>query len=315
MGRLHAACSILFFMVCACTMMPLNKMTMHHFRKSPLTTVAGQMFGASALLVLVVAPLRIVVARCQRYWYPPTLKLYLSDSPTTTTPKWSLRDVQACLVLPPIFTIMLTSSMMSLRHASLGTVMAIRNMSPLVALPLEYWFLETAPNVTPWTVVSLLMVTLGCLLYVMNDLQTNALGILLTTVNMLCGVFDRLIQRHLLAEASVPKETLLLVNNTIGGILVMGLAIVRGEDVAGAVARSSALQCYLWGSSVVVGLLLGYSGAMAQSHVSATTHLLVANVNRLVVLVIGALVLGEVPTYRMMGAAGLSLLGTVLYAR
>lgn len=279
---MQRAMALLFYTACACTMMPLNKVVMLHLYRTPFSAVCGQMLGAALLLLFV---------------------------PHTYCTSWP--EVRRLLVLPPIFTMMLATSMLSLRYASLGAIMAIRNTAPLLALPAEYLCIEPQ-RVNAQTVASLLCVVCGCIGYVYHDLHSTPLGVALAVTNTVFSVVDRLLQRHLLVTTDVSRCSLLFVNNASGGLLLALLATAVHERPPWAFATPEA---YLpWTTSVVVGLLLGYSGTLAQSVVSATTHLVVTNINRILVLAVGSYILHEAPTWQSLVAGGVSLVGTVWYS-
>lgn len=278
---MRAGLSVALFVLCSCTMMPLNKLVMRQLRHTPFTAVAGQMFGAASILA------------CLPWTYQTT------------------SDIYRCLVLPPLFATMLFMSMLSLQHASLGSIMAIRNTAPLAALPLEHC-LVAPQHMGLRTVAALFFVLAGCVGYVWEDLNTSTYGVLLAGANMLVGVGDRLVQRHILSTTDVSKCSVLFVNNLLGGGIVSALAVATHEDATRAAYKQ---EVWIpWVLSVFVGLSLGYSGAQAQEHVSATTHLLISNLNRILVLLIGNVLLGEVVKWQQWVAICVSLGGTVMYS-
>ena len=134
--------------------------------------------------------------------------------------------------------------------------------------------------------------------------------------NTLLGVADRLVQRHLLASDSVDKLSILVVNNAAGGALVATLAWIANENVRQCLTHAlvQPWRMAAWVASALVGALMGFSGALAQSQVSATSHLVITNANRVVVLVIGALTLGETLDARAVACVALSLMGNAIYA-
>lgn len=271
--------SITCFVIASCTMMPLNKVVMRRLHHTPFTAVAGQMLGGALLLAF--------------------------GSHRMSS------GVYRCLVLPPLFTMMIVTSMFSLHYASLGAIMAIRNTAPLICLPLENLFVTPRP-IDGKTATSLALVLAGCVGYVWNDLHTSMLGVALIGVNTIASVFDRLVQRSLLSETDISKATILLVNNLVGGCIVAGLAYVAEEDSIGAMQKEEARVP--WVASILVGLCLGYSGVWAQSHVNATTHLLLSNLNRIVVLLVGSIVLGETVQWVQWLSAVTSVVGTIMYS-
>ena len=275
----HQCLVLALFVACSCAMMPLNKMVMHHLRHTPLTAVAGQMIGATSILLF--------------------------------TPWRTGRELYRCLIVPPLFVTMLVTSMLSLQHASFGAIVAIRNTAPLICLPLEHYFV--APQrVNVRIVASLVCVLFGCIGYVWHDLHTTHVGLVLATINMLVGVCDRLVQCHILSTEEVNKCSLLLINNLVGGMIVAALAVGVKEDVAAALCKENVWLPWLL--SATVGLLMGYSGALAQAHVSATTHLLVSNLNRVVVLLIGSTFFGETVQWIQWIAVTALLVGSISYS-
>ena len=264
-------------------MTPLNKVVMTRLHHTPLLAISGQMLGATTILGCI---------------------------PSVYNTPW--QDLFKMLVLPPIFVAMLTTSMLSLHYASIGAIMAIRNCAPLLAFPLEHMWIEPQ-RVDAQTILALVCVAFGCIGFVMRDMHTSPVGALLATMNMTFSVVDRLVQRHLLASVQVSKTALLLVNNSIGGLIVLSIATVVLHERPSRVGRDPETLAP-WGGSVIVGLLFGYSGVWAQSHVSATTHLVLSNLNRMVVLCISALFIGESFTWETGLCALASLFGTVLFS-
>lgn len=275
----HQCLVLALFVACSCVMMPLNKLVMHQLRHTPLTAVAGQMIGATFVLLF---------------------------TPWRTGP-----ELYRCLILPPLFATMLVTSMLSLQHASLGAIVAIRNTAPLICLPLEHYFVAPQ-HVSVRSVASLACMLFGCIGYVWHDLHTTHVGLVLATINMLAGVCDRLVQRHILSTEEVNKCSLLLINNLAGGLIVAALAAAAKENAVAALCKESARL--LWLLSVAAGLLMGYSGALAQAHVSATTHLLVSNMNRVVVLLVGSTLFGETVQWAQWVAVAALLVGSISYA-
>ena len=279
----HVQClSMTLFSACSCAMMPLNKILMMHLPHTPLTAIAGQMLLAS-----------VVMAIIPWTYDASTSEFYMS------------------LTLPPLFATSLTTSMLSLKHTSVGSVIAVRNLAPLVSLPLEHALVERQ-HLSRYSTAALASVVCGCTMYVWSDTHTSALGIGLAACNMCVGVCDRLTQRYMLSATTTPRSTMLFVNNLFGGVFVVGLALATGEHSATALNTNTAWPS--WGAAALVGLLMGYSSALAQSQVSATTHLFISNVNRILVLAISSVVLSEAMTMRKWLAAALSTAGTAAYA-
>mmetsp|Transcript_55719 Transcript_55719/g.153283 ORF Transcript_55719/g.153283 Transcript_55719/m.153283 type:complete len:368 (-) Transcript_55719:706-1809(-) len=140
--------SCLFFMACSAGMMIVNKMALRAVGL-PLTVVMIQM--AFTVLFLCATP-------CTLHF-------------------GSLRDVlRWAATVPFLFTLMLASSMLALDHASMGAIVVVRNIAPLVTMMIEGFFGEVT-QVSCLAVISLLYIISGVVLYVSTDISFSATGL------------------------------------------------------------------------------------------------------------------------------------------
>jgi hypothetical protein len=101
----------------------------------------------------------------------------------------SLNDVTRwALTVPWLFTVMLASSMLSLRYSSMGAIVVVRNMSPLVSLCIEGAFTGEKIEIDRWTLLSLLVILAGVVLYVSHDIAFSPVGMLCMAANLAAGV-------------------------------------------------------------------------------------------------------------------------------
>ena len=99
--------SCAFFMVCSAGMLVINKLVLRRFVGLPITIVMVQMAFTALCLVMMSGALHF----------------------------GSLRDAMRwALTIPFLFTLMLASSMMALDHASMGAIIVVRNIAPLVTM-------------------------------------------------------------------------------------------------------------------------------------------------------------------------------------
>lgn len=187
-----AAIACAMFMVCSATMALVNKLVVIRF-KTPVTVLGLQ--NAFCVGVL---------------WSVFRSSLHFG----------SARDVKRwCKIVPFLFAGMLISSIYAQLYASMGLQIVIRNLGPLVSLPVERVFNE--PIVTDrWTWSSLVFILFGVSIYVAGSVgsqssTTLAAGIALMVVNLFFGVAERLYQRKLIAvePVDISKTGLLLLNN------------------------------------------------------------------------------------------------------
>jgi drug/metabolite transporter (DMT)-like permease len=178
------------------------------------------------------------------------------------------------------------------------------DLGPLITLPVERFFNEPIVADT-WTWASLAVTLVGALLYVTESLyqqDINELGIaiLLCVVNLLVAIFERLYQRKLIAvqPVDISKSGMLMLNN-IGGVLPVTLLLyVPGLDDEPALWRTrwttaDSGDFFMLFVSGVCGIAIGWTAINVQKHVTATTMLLITNLNKIVVVVVGMLFMGD----------------------
>lgn len=297
--KLITVASCLAFMACSAGMMLVNKQVVRTFH-TPVLVLDIQLVFASLVL--------------------PTFFFW-------TLRFGSSRDVWRWMrVVPLLYAGMLASSMIAQLYASVGLQVAIRNLGPLVALPIETWFNE--PIVADkWTWLSMLVILAGVIMYVSESIHEQvvselAAGILLMLLNLVIALFERLFQRKLIAlePVDVSKTGMLLLNN-IGAILpVSALLLIPGTlhetDIVGEHwnASRTPMDYVLLVISCITGVAIGWTAINAQQYVTATTMLVITNLNKVVVVIIGAVFMAEPHGPLAMCGIALALAGGVGYA-
>ena len=96
----------------------------------------------------------------------------------------SVRDVMRwATTIPLLFTFMLASSMLALDLASMGAIVVVRNVAPIITLAMERAMSEHI-ELDASTILSMLVIIGGVVLYTYNDIQFSAAGLLLMGFNM-----------------------------------------------------------------------------------------------------------------------------------
>ena len=272
------ACSM--FMACSASMMLVNKQVVHRFH-SPVTILDMQLLFTVLVLGVV---------------FPWTLQM------------GTRRDVWRWVrVVPLLYAGMLSSSMIAQLYASVGLQVAIRNLGPLITLPVERVFNE--PIVADkWTWAALLFTLAGSIFYVSEsmykqDLNELAMGICLSCVNLLIAMFERLFQRRLIAvkPVNISKTGMLLLNNIVAVLPVTLLLGVHDKigmhseppDWKARWPQAAPLDYFLLFLSGICGVAIGWTAINAQQYITATTMLLITNLNKIVVVTIGMLFMGD----------------------
>jgi len=276
--RLKTVLACVLFMACSASMALVNKLVVITFR-SPITILDLQLaFGAITLGTLFFHTLHF----------------------------GSKQDVVRYVKLQPLlYSGVLASSMLAQLHAPVGLQVAIRNLGPLIALPIER--LCNEPVVADkWTWAALLYILAGIALYVTELIghQTQGtsellLGIGLMLLNLSFAVADRVCMRKLVGvdPVDLSKTAMLLLNNSVAILPVSLYGVLLGSnEIASwnAEWRTARPRDYaLLILSGICGLAIGWTGINAQRYVTATTMLVLTNLNKVVVVTIGIIFLGD----------------------
>jgi len=198
--------------------------------------------------------------------------------------------------VPLLFSGMLVSSMFAMEHNTLGTVVVFRNVAPLFTLLIERLF-RVPMQVSRDTILALLTVVLGVVLYHRQALELSGVGFIAIVCNMVFAVLERLLQRHLMAQdpVDISKPGMMLLNNACGLAPNLLLLLVyqeppRWAEVWGGLGTRGYVMIAL---SCLNGLAISYAGLRVQQLVTATSFMVLTNVNKVLVVIFGVVALGD----------------------
>jgi len=208
--------------------------------------------------------------------------------------------------------------MIAMRHNTLGTLAVFRNVAPLITLAIEALF-RVPIQVTRMTICALLVIILGVVVYYYDTLQLSWIGFMAICLNMVFAVLERLLQRFLLAHdpVDISKPGMMLLNNGCGlapNVLLLMLyqePAMWEEKVGGMSASSWALVAL----SCVNGVAISYAGLRVQQLVTATTFMVLTNVNKFLVILFGVVALREALSPVSAIGVILAVGGGLMYAR
>jgi len=278
-----------FYMVCSAGMMIINKMVLRSL-PLPMTVVTIQM--ATTVIALVTT----------------SSSLHFG----------SMRDVlRWATTIPLLFTFMLASSMLALDLASMGAIVVVRNVAPIITLSIERAVSEHIELDAP-TILSMLVIIGGFVLYTFNDIQFSAAGLALMAFNMISSVVERVLQRKMIAVSpiDVSKTGMMLLNNAVALVPMSLLLVAFGEPARWHVVRS--LRSWDWAllaASCINAVAISWAGINAQAYVTATTFMVLTNVNKFAVVGFGIFVLGEARSWQAISGCLIALGGGLWYAR
>ena len=287
--------AVIFFMITSSSMLLVNKLIMTYWNLPVTITLIQLLFACVALCCF---PWLLRVGSWYDAW------------------RW-LRAV------PLLFAIMLATSMLALKYSTTGAVVVTRNVAPLLALIMESIGKEKV-LIDVWTILALVYTLAGVVLYMINDLQFSFIGLMCMLINMVSAVGERIVERRLLAIDPVvdaSKLALVLLTN-LGGLFWTSFLLIPTQEPSewdslvhtdeGAVRPT--YQYVLLVISCIAGVAIGYAGINAQRHLTATSFLVVGNVNKFVVIFIGMAFMSEASSWQAVLGCVIAITGGVLYA-
>jgi drug/metabolite transporter (DMT)-like permease len=283
------ALAVAMFMTASASMLLINKLCMTAF---PLegTVVLIQMGFATVLL--------------------PTAFFW-----TLRFGSWRDARVWASTV-PFFFSAMLVTNAAAAKHASVGALTVVRNISPLLSLPIEHLMLEKL-FIDVHSVLALVLVVVGVVMYVEADVRSDAIGVVLLLINMGIAIIERLLQRRFIAikPLDLSKTAMMLLNNGVGMLpqVVILLVLQEPAKYAQVFARARPVDYVVLGVSCMLGLAIGWTAINLQQYISATSLMLVGNVSKVLVIVIGILFMHDSKSPLSIGGAFLAMSGGIYY--
>merc|ERR550537_693322 len=243
-------------------------------------------------------------------------------------PKISKSDRKQVLVwmlIPALFAAMLVSSFFTYNYLNLSFFTILRNLSPMIVLPIECMFLpeKDRPLVNIGVVASIGVMFLGAILYGFDSVSISVLGIACAIINMVFGITERLAQRRLLVQEckDLPVEACVFWNNSLGMIVAFLPAIVTSE-LSTAISPQRPLGwtdprvLFVMALSCGLGLGISYFGMACQKAVSATSIMVIQNVVKVGIIGIGVVFFGEnIKSMLTMTGICISLAASMIYSK
>jgi len=202
--------------------------------------------------------------------------------------------------------LVLWAGMQAVKRASLATLTVVRNASPLFLLVAEWLAFGHRP--TTGKVASLVVILVGVCVYTWDDMQDSSfdpMGIFFILLDAFLVCIDSLLERYLLALNPVDLSTpsCVLVTNSVGLIPVALLLLGPCSDEWSELEIDSSGM--IWGLlTLPLGVAMAFVGISLRRVVSATAAVVVANVDKVVVLLYGVLFMGDgLDTWKGVGCA------------
>mmetsp|Transcript_83766 Transcript_83766/g.194876 ORF Transcript_83766/g.194876 Transcript_83766/m.194876 type:complete len:371 (+) Transcript_83766:50-1162(+) len=230
------------------------------------------------------------------------------------------------MIVPVFFAAMLCTSCYTYQYISLSFLTVVRNMTPLVVLPIEATMMppEKQPQLTPMVVVALGVMIAGTVAYAGQMQKISWIGIVFAAANMILASCDRLIQRFLLTGvcSEMPSGVCTVLNNSLGMIPSFALALVTHQvaDIGNHAQVHGGWGDFriliLLALSGVIGIGICYLGFECQREITATSFFVLQNVSKVAVVCAGILIF-EDPIRSPSSGIGLllSIGGSFMYGK
>jgi len=265
---------------------------------------AADGFAASCLLVILqmVVGTLIVLAFEGR-------KLNYNGARTEDILKWC--------VVPFFFAGMLASSIYALKETTLSTVLILRSILPIFTLFAEKRLFNSPATLSTSIICSIMVCLVGTAIYGCTSLSVTPWAVKLILLNCVVTVADRLLQRSMLSSPnfSVSLPLCMIINNVCGIVPMLILAAVTGEvHTWGGILATSSVSSWGWAiASGFLGCCLGYLGLHCSKLFSATSILMLLNLNKVFVIFIGVLIFKDKFTTLASVGCSLALGGAIWY--
>ncbi|CAK0801214.1 unnamed protein product [Prorocentrum cordatum] len=219
------------------------------------------------------------------------------------------------LIVPMFFAAMLCTSCYTYQYMSLSFYTVIRNMTPLIVLPVERTLMpaDKRPRLSYMVLISMSLMLCGTLMYGEGIGHVSVIGCVFAFTNMLLAVSDRLIQRRLLTTecTGLASSVCTVTNNALGSVpaLLLAGATHQISDMASPEKRASWTDLRvltLLALSGAIGIGICYLGFECQRAITATSFFVLQNFSKVVVVVCGITFFGD-PISSPLAVAGLVL--------
>lgn len=224
--------------------------------------------------------------------------------------KW---DYLKWLPVPIVFAVMLATSLLSFKTVGLSTIVVVRNLIPIFTFVIEKIVYDSPKHLSLNLIVMFLIAIVGTWIFGYASLNLANLGSGFLLLNCVFTCADKLIQRHLLHDKdfTMSLSLCMVMNNTVGMVAMLVLAAMMGDFSLwkSSMVNATPMDWLLVIQSGMMGCCLGYLGLKLQKIVSATSVLVLQNLNKIMVIGLSMMFMGEAFTRMQMFGCLVSFLG------
>jgi len=203
------------------------------------------------------------------------------------------KQAQRWMIVPIVSCTQLLTSLYTMKHLNLSMLMVIRNLGPIVTLPIEMISMPLIkrPVVTYGSVFGLFLVLASALTYFSGEAPSWK-GCVFAFLNMMLAVIDVVLRRRFLTTECAEMSTTMcmLLNNLVGIVPSAILCFGTGEllDLDSKTAFSSRTIMVLLFSGLI-GSGISFFALHVQREIAATSFMVLENGIRLAEVLAGVL--------------------------
>mmetsp|Transcript_26505 Transcript_26505/g.84872 ORF Transcript_26505/g.84872 Transcript_26505/m.84872 type:complete len:802 (+) Transcript_26505:329-2734(+) len=187
------------------------------------------------------------------------------------------------------FVGMLSSSMYALKYVSVSTLIVVRNLTTLVIAFSDIIWLRS--TISRKSVLCLLLMVVGSSVYGWHDLSFNATGYMFLGLNVLTTSAYQIYIKILMRRRLYNSFTMAYFNNTLSVPLFVLLGVLQGDFAASEEKLRAQYPVLLLLLSSVLSFGVSVSGFLLNHILSATSIMVVNNVNKFILILFSELVL------------------------
>lgn len=190
-----------------------------------------------------------------------------------------------------LFVMMLSSSLMALKHISAVSLVVLRNLTTIVVAVGERMYLGT--EFSRPTLATLCGMLFGAGIFGSADLAFNSTGYVWLLVNILASSIYQVYVKSLAKDDSISPLGMSFISNLLSlPVLLIGsfiLGEIRDIDLLGTVVAQNAQTALIVLLSGLLGFALSTSAFLLNTLISATSIMVINNANKFAVILLSEL--------------------------
>ena len=227
-------------------------------------------------------------------------------------PDFQLSVAYAWLPMNALFVSMLCSGFLALFYVNVPMVQTFKNLTNIITVFGDWYFF--GETVTPLSIISIFIMTIGAVFAGVNDLQFSIVGYFWMTMNCLSTAAYTLYMRYASRNIKIPRMGMIFYNNTLSVIFLLPMIFLCGEIPS--LMDPNIMSIKFISMNTLAGMLgagLNFASLWCVSATSATTYAIVGTLNKIPVTILGFTLFDTAVTQEGLIFIGMASVGGILY--